>query len=81
VPAVVLSIHETAEGQLLDVVQAIDALRFQFRRIQNRQKQGRENADDGNDDEQFNQRESAARGHVQPENSKRDLVQEIFDPS
>jgi hypothetical protein len=38
---------------LLDVVQAADSLRPQLRAAQGGQKQGRENADDGNHHEQL----------------------------
>jgi hypothetical protein len=46
-------IGKTGEGQLPDVVQALDLLRLAFGRGQHRQQEGRKNANDGNDDEQF----------------------------
>src|SRR5438094_605670 len=58
-PAVLGDVHKTAEGQLLDVVQAMDSLRLQFHAAHGGQEQGRENADDGYRHQQFDQRESA----------------------
>src|SRR5439155_26562261 len=59
VPAVVASVHETAEGQLPDVAQAMGSLRLQPYAADGRQEQGRENTDNGNRHQQFDQSESA----------------------
>ena len=58
VPTVVAGVHETAETQLLDVVQAMDALGLQLNAAHGSQEQRRENADDRYRHEQFDQRES-----------------------
>ncbi len=52
-------IHDAYERHLLDVAQALDLLRLPLRRRQHRQQHRRENGDDGDDHQQFDEREAA----------------------
>ena len=55
---IVVRVHYPAEHELLRIVEATDALRLALGSAKNRQKHAREDRDDGDDDEEFNQRES-----------------------
>ena len=54
---VVILIHEEGIAPLLDVVQATYGFGLFFRLGERRQQHGRENGDDGDDHQQFNERE------------------------
>ena len=58
-----------AETKLMQIIDALNLLRFSFGLRNRRQQKRRQNSDDGDDDQQFNQRERgililAAAGHA-----------------
>jgi len=59
---IVIGIHAPTERELPVVVKALNADGFQFGLAQSRQQHRRQNGDDGDDHQQFNERESALKG-------------------
>ena len=57
---VIRHVNLRRESPLLEIVEALNALRGGLGLAQRRQQQRREDRDDGDDDEQFNQRETAS---------------------
>ena len=56
---VVVHVHFPGQGQLAVVVHALQAARLMFGRAQRRQQQRRQDGNDGDDHEQFNEREAS----------------------
>jgi hypothetical protein len=60
----IMSVHEPAQSQLFHVAQARDALGLSFRLGQSRQKQTRQDCDDGDYNQKFDEGEGVPRGIV-----------------